>query len=319
LLQQVEKIIMKTPEVDSYSRRSGLQLGGGLTEANTGDFFIHLKKPPRRNIHLIMAELRDKIEMQVPGLAIETAQLMEDMIGDLTAVPQPIEIKIFGDDHLILQHTAIQVAKLLSSIPGVVEIKNGIVISGDAINIQTDRVKAALLGLDPESVTSQIKTQLMGAVVSQVQIGEKVIGIRVWSPAALRDQIKALNLLPLRTADGHYVSLQRVANISIQQGQAQITRENLKPMIAVTARIDGRDMGSTMRDIKNAMRSFSLPTGVYVQYGGLYQEQQKSFYQMMLVFMSAVLLVSVLLLFLYENIFIVVSILFVTLLSLERN
>jgi len=317
LLRQVEKIIMKVPEVDSYSRRTGLQLGGGLTEANTGDFFIHLKNPPRRDIHLIMADLRDKISMQVPGLRIETAQLMEDMIGDLTAVPQPIEIKIFGDDHNILQHTAIQVAKLLQSIPGVVEIKDGIVISGDAINIQVDRVKAALLSLDPESVTKQIQTQLMGTVVSQVQMGEKIIGIRVWSPEALRNQIQDLNLLPLRTVDGHYISLQRIATISTQQGQAQVTRENLKPMVAVTARIEGRDMGSTMNDIKQVMNKISLPSGVYIQYGGLYQEQQKSFYQMLIVFMSAVLLVAVLLLYLYENILIVLSILFTTLLSLS--
>jgi CzcA family heavy metal efflux pump len=317
LLRQVEKIIMNVPEVDSYSRRTGLQLGGGLTEANTGDFFIHLKNPPRRDIHLIMADLRDKISMQVPGLRIETAQLMEDMIGDLTAVPQPIEIKIFGDDHNILQHAAMQVAKLLRSIPGVVEIKDGIVISGDAINIQVDRVKAALLSLDPESVTKQIQAQLMGTVVSQVQMGEKVIGIRVWSPEALRSQIQDLNLLPLRTVDGHYVSLQRVATISIQQGQAQVTRENLKPMLAVTARIEGRDMGSTMNEIKQNMNKISLLPGVYIQYGGLYQEQQQSFYQMVIVFMSAVLLVTVLLLYLYENILIVLSILFTTLLSLS--
>jgi CzcA family heavy metal efflux pump len=317
LLQQVEKIIMKIPEVNSYSRRTGLQLGGGLTEANTGDFFIHLKNPPRRNIHKIMSELREKIENQVPGLKIETAQLMEDMIGDLTAVPQPIEIKIYGDDQTILQNTAIKVAKVLPSIPGVVEIKNGIMISGDAVNIKVNREKAALLGLNPESITSQIKTELMGTVVSHVQRGEKIIGIRLQLPEMLRDQISKLNLLPLRTSNGHYISLQGVATIEIQHGQAQVTRENLKPMVAVTARIEGRDMGSTLQDIKRLMTTLSFHSGVYIQYGGLYQEQQKSLHQMLLVFMSAALLVTVLLLFLYENIFIVISILFATSLSLS--
>ncbi len=316
LLRQVEKIIINIPEVDSYSRRTGLQLGGGITEANTGDFFIRLKKLPRRNIHLIMTEVRDKINMLVPGLKVETAQLMEDMIGDLTAVPQPIEIKVFGDNETILQDTARKIAKIISVIPGVVEIKNGIVISGDAIDIKINRIRAALLNLDPESVTKQIQTQLIGNVISQIQSGEKVIGIRVWTPSTLRDRLQKLKILPLRTADGYYISLQRVADITIQRGQAEITRENLKPMIAVTARIEGRDMGSTMHEIQSKMNDIHLPPDVYIQYGGLYKEQQNSFYQMLIVFISAVLLVTVLLLYLYENIYIVLSILCTTLLSL---
>jgi len=315
LLRQVEQIIVKIPEVSSYSRRTGLQLGGGVTEANTGDFFIRLKQPPRRNIHLIMTELRDKINMLVPGLDVETAQLMEDMIGDLTAVPQPIEIKIFGDNQIVLQDTAKQVAKLISSVPGVVEIKDGIIVSGDAIVIKINRIKAALLQLDPESVTKQVQTQLMGTVVSQIQNGEKVIGIRVWTPSNLRDQLQKLKILPLRTADGRYISLQSVADITIQKGQTQIARENLKSMIAVTARIEGRDMVSTMHDIKNKITGLNLPSAIYIQYGGLYKEQQQSFHQMLIVFLSAVFLVTVLLLYLYENIYIVFSILFTTLLS----
>ncbi|MHB1949622.1 MAG: efflux RND transporter permease subunit [Gammaproteobacteria bacterium] len=316
LLRQVEQIIMKIPEVSSYSRRTGLQLGGGLTESNTGDFFIWLKKPPRRNIHPIMEEVRNKINSLVPGLEVETSQLMEDMIGDLTAVPQPIEIKIFGDNETELQNAAKKVAKLVSNVPGVVEIKNGIVISGDAIVINVNRIKAALVNLDPESITKQIQSQVMGTVVSQIQSGEKVIGIRVWTPSSLRDRLEKIKLLPVRTTDGHYIALERVADITIQRGQAQITRENLKSMVAVTARIEGRDIGSTMLDIQKAMNKVNLPSNVYIEYGGLYKEQQQSFYQMIIVFMSAIFLVTVLLLYIYENIYIVFSILCTTLLSI---
>jgi len=317
LLQQVEKIIMSIPEVDSYSRRTGLQLGGGLTESNTGDFFIHLKALPRRNIQLIMTELRNRISTNVIGLKIETAQLMEDLIGDLTAVPQPIEIKIFGENQTTLQYTAEQIFKILSSISGVVEIKNGIVISGDAIIIKLDPVKVALLNLEAESITNQIRTQLMGTLVRDIQIEEKLIGIRVWSHKSLRERRQELNELFLRSIDGRYISLKNVADISVQQGQAQMTRENLKSMIAVTARIEGRDLGSTMDDIQKSMQQLKLPLGVSLQYGGLYQEQQKSFYQMTIVFISAVLLVIVLLLFMYENIFMVFSIILTALLSLS--
>ncbi|MCC6543596.1 MAG: efflux RND transporter permease subunit [Nitrospirae bacterium] len=319
LLRQVEEIVTNTPEVDTYSRRTGLQLGGGLTEANEGDFFIHLKPFPRRDIETIMSEVRRRIETGVPGLRIETLQLMEDLIGDLTAVPQPIEIKIFSDDPSVLMKIAPQVAERIGRIPGVVEVFDGIKIVGDAIEIRIDRVRAALEGLDPDAVTGQISEQLGGDVASQVQSGEKMVGVRVWPPSNLRDRIQLIDELLLKSPGGHYLPLKRVASISIAEGQVQVDRENLKQMIAVTGRIEGRDLGSTMRDIKSSMSGMKLPVGSYIEYGGLYMEQQKSFRDLLMVFVSAVLLVGILLLFLYERFVVVLSILFTTLLSLSGS
>ncbi|MGH7783232.1 MAG: efflux RND transporter permease subunit, partial [Candidatus Binatia bacterium] len=145
LLRQVEAILRTTPEVQTYSRRTGLQLGGGLTEANTGDFFVRLKPFPRRDIEPVMNEVRDKVQRGVSGLEIELAQLMEDLIGDLTAVPQPIEIKLYSDDSNVLVKLGPTVANAIQKIPGVVDVKSGIVLAGDALNIQVDRVKASLL------------------------------------------------------------------------------------------------------------------------------------------------------------------------------
>lgn len=316
LVRQVEHIIQATPEVDSYSRRTGLQLGGGLTEANTGDIFIHLHPMPRRAISEVMNDIRSQIENKIPGLTVETAQLMEDMIGDLTAVPQPIEIKLFGDNQALLITTANQVAKQLASIDGVVEIKNGVIVSGNAINITVKRAKAAFLGLDPDAIKQQIQTMLEGSIVSQVQSGGKLINVRVWTAEKLRQRIKQLEQLPLRSSSGHLTSLGHVATLNIEQGQAQINRENQKTMVAVTARIDGRDLGSTMNDVKAMMHQITLSSSVYAEFGGLYQEQQKSFFDLLMVFLGALLLVTVLLLFLYEQIAIVLSIIMTTLLSL---
>lgn len=317
ILRQVEAIIEKTPEVNSYSRRTGLALGGSLTEANEGDFFIHLKPTPRRDIEAVMAEIRESVETQVPGLRIETAQLMEDLIGDLTAVPQPIEVKLFGDDSGVLRKMAPQVADRLQKIPGVVEVFNGIRIAGDAVEIRVDRVKAAIEGMDPDNVTRQLQDMVGGHVASQIQVGEKLVGLRVWVDQDLRDRIPALQNLRLRAPDGHYLPLKRIAEISIAEGQAQELRENLKPMVAVTGRIEGRDLGSTMRDVRQALSSLSLPNGVYIEYGGLYKEQQQSFRDLTVVFLSAVLLVAALLLYLYEDIAVVLSIVITALISLS--
>lgn len=316
LLRQVEDIIVNTQAIDSYSRRTGLSLGGHITEANEGDFFIHLKPPPRESVEAVMTHLREAIETRVPGLRVETAQLMEDLIGDLTAVPQPIEVKLFGDDSALLRRLSPQVAAILQSIPGVVEVFDGITIAGDAVEVQVDRIKAAIEGMTPDAITRQVMNLLQGTVVSQIQAGEKMIGVRIWTSEKLRDRIPLLKEFRLRAPNGHYFPLQRVAKIAVSAGQAQLQRENFKPMVAVTARIEGRDMGSTMNEVRAKLKPLPLPSGVYIEYGGLYREQQKSFRDQLMVFLSALLLVAVLLLFLYERFAVVVSILTTTLLSL---
>ena len=316
LLRQVESIIAKTPEVDSYSRRTGLQLGGGLTEANSGDFFIHLTSKRQRGIGAIMSSVRDQVQQQVPGLQIETSQLVEDLIGDLTAVPQPIEVKIFSNDPKILQSLPSRIAQEIAKVRGVVEVKSGIVIAGDAIDIEIDRVKAALEGLDPKAITTQIQDQLGGNVASQIPSREKIIGVRIRIPQGLRERILQLQDLLLQAPDGHTLPLKRVARIKIAVGQPQVTRENARTMVAVTARIQGRSLGSTVDDVKTALAKLQLPAGVQLEYGGLYREQQKSSHDLTVVFASAVMLVAVLLLFVYERFAVVVSILVTALLTL---
>src|SRR5260370_22106432 len=147
LLRHVESILQQTPEVQTYSRRTGLQLGGGVTEANTGDFFVRLKPFPRRGIEEIMNDVRDDIEKHIPGLQVELLQLMEDLIGDLTAVPQPIEIKLYSDDEQLLRLLPPRVADTISKVRGVVEVKNAIVPAGDALRIQNDHGKVGLRGM----------------------------------------------------------------------------------------------------------------------------------------------------------------------------
>ena len=302
LLGQVGQILRHTPEVQTYSRRTGLGLGGDLNEANQGDFFVRLKPGPRRPIWQVMDAVRQRIEQQVPGLHVEMAQLMEDLIGDLTAVPQPVEIKLFSDNAGQLQAAAKRVAGKISAIPGIVEVDNGIHPAGDALEIHVNRSKAALEGVSPEAVTRLLRDYLSGTVTTQVQSGVKMIGVRVWIPHRLHATERALAHLRMRAPDGHLFPLRRVARIVPVTGQAQISREDLKRMVAVTARITGRDMGSVIRDVKKVMStSHLLPAGMYYQLGGLYQQQQIAFAGLQKVFAAAVGLVFLLLLFLYER------------------
>ncbi|WP_198350940.1 efflux RND transporter permease subunit [Flavisphingomonas formosensis] len=301
LLRQVETIIRQTPEVSSYSRRTGVQLGGGLTEADEGDFFIRLKSGRRRPIDEVMAEIRGKVDNQVPGLEIETAQLMEDLIGDLTAVPQPIEVKLFGDDDRQLVDSARKVAEAIGRIDGIVEVVDGLRVAGDAIEIHVDRAAAAMAGLDPDAVSKQVEAQVGGTIATQILAGEQLIDVRVRLPQDLRSRADALGQLLLRAPDGRTATLGSVAKISIAAGQRQITREDLAPFIPVTARLEGKDLGSGMREVKAAVDGLHLPPTIRVDYGGLYAQQQQSFADLTTVFVAALLLSALLLMLLFER------------------
>jgi CzcA family heavy metal efflux pump len=318
LLRRVEAILRATAEVQTYSRRTGLQLGGGLTEANTGDFFVRLKPLPRRDIEAVMDEVRQRVERQVPGLEIELAQLMEDLIGDLTAVPQPIEIKFYSDNGELLEKLGATVAGAIGKIPGVVDVKSGTVLAGDALDIHVDRVKASLEGVDPDGITRMLSDYLTGVVTSQIQSGPKMIGVRAWVPRDLRATEIDIGNLRLRAPDGHLFPLKKVATLSVVTGQPEITRDDLKRMVAVTGRISGRDIGSVIAQVKQLLdRPGLVPKGAYYSLGGLYAEQQKAFAGLVAVFLGAAVLVFLLLLFLYESFRVAIAMLLTSLLALS--
>ncbi|HEX7370352.1 MAG TPA: efflux RND transporter permease subunit [Rhodanobacteraceae bacterium] len=302
LLQKVNAILAANPYVDTWSRRTGLQLGGGLTEANSGDIFVRLKNGTRPSTATVMEHIREQVAAKVPGLDVDVSQLLEDMIGDLTAVPEPIAVKLFSDNVDQLDATAKKVAAQLGKIKGVVSVRNGINPAGDGLEVKVDPVKAALLGLDPQSVANQVATAMAGTVAAELPQGPKMVAVRVWIPPDQRAQIEQLAALPISGGHGNVFPLSRVASISEQRGQPEIDHENLKRMLSVTARIAGRDLGSTMGDVKKILsQRGELPPGMYYELGGLYQQQQIAFHGLTIVMLTAIALVFTLLLFLYES------------------
>jgi len=301
-LSQVEAILRATPEIETYSTRVGAGLGGGLSEPNTGDFFVRLKTGPRRPIETVMAEVQDKADQTVPGLRIATAQLMEDLIGDLTAVPQPIEVKLYANDPAALAPAARKLAAAIAKVPGVVSVQDGIVIAGDGLNIQVDPARAAIEGVDAQFVSDALQSYLAGTVATQMPQATKLVGVRVWLPPGQRQYDDQLAGLPIRAPDGHVFALGRVAQVSAAPGQAEITRENLQLMIPITARLQGASLGAAVADVKTALdQQGMLPPGVRYELGGLYAQQQIAFAGLARVFAAALVAEFVLLLFLYER------------------
>ncbi len=314
---QIGAILQHTPEVASYSRRTGLQLGGGLTEANMGDFLIRLKKKRSRNIQQVIDSVRQKVLHSVPGVEVEFAQLMGDLIGDLTAVPQPIEIKVFGDDYAQMHSVSQKVVQEIGKVRGVVDIYNGITIAGSSILIKVNKLKAGMFGLTAEDVRRELEAAIGGTVASEVPESQYMVGIRVWYPQSERADVEKIKRIRILTPTGDFASVASFANITIKEGQPELTRENLKQMIAVTARISGRDMGSTLKDIQSRLKSnVPLPGNIFIQYGGLYHEQQKSFRDLLIVLLAAILLVFTVQLIEFESFRIPIVILIVDILSL---
>jgi multidrug efflux pump subunit AcrB len=316
LIKQVEAIISANPNVSTYSRRTGAGLGGDLNEPNRGDFFVRLKSSDREPIETVMEEIRSQVEVQVPGVSVELAQLMEDLIGDLTAVPQPVQIKIYSDDQETLNATAQKVAARIGKIQGIVDVNNGINPAGDALELHFRRDAAAAEGMDVQSIAQAVSDMVEGNLATQFQIGPKTVGVRVRVDGAMKLTDTQLGQLQIRAPDGHLFALKRVAERVTVTGQPEISRDNLKRMVAVTARIAGRDLGSTIADVQRALGdSGLLPQGVYYELGGLYQQQQIAFKGLLTVFGAAVALVFGLLLFLYERFRIALAVLAMPLLA----
>jgi multidrug efflux pump subunit AcrB len=321
LLGNVENILRDTPEVYAYSRRTGFSLGGDISETNNGDYFIRLKPLPRRSIAAVIAEVSRRIKSTTPGLDIDPAQLMEDLIGDLTGKPQPIVINIYSDDEQILSDLPPKIADALAkNVPDLDDIETSITPAGDALDVEVDRVKASLEGVDPDSLTKDLGALLSGTVTTQVQHGDKMVDVRVWIPRNYFKTSDDLANLNMRAPDGHLFPLKRVASFHVISGEPEITRDNLKRYVYIQARIKEsdhpRDLGSVVADVKKLLdQPGMVPPGVRYTLGGLYEQQQIAFAGLLKVIAAAGALVFLLLLFLYERFRVAAAIMFTTVLA----
>ena len=313
---QIDAIVHADPDVLTFSRRLGTGLGGDLGQSYHGDYFVRLKPGHARATDQVMTDVRTKVEAQVPGIDVELAQLMEDLIGDLTAVPQPIEIKLFAADEAQLIPQATRIATLIGKVPGVVAVKSGVQLAGDALDVRIDPIRAGTEGVTLADVETALSDAMTGAIATTLPQPSKSVDVRVRLPDATTISEQALNALPIRAADGHVFALSRVAEIVRVTGQPQISRENLAPMIAVTARIEGRGIGAAVADVKAIVdRPGVLASGVRYDLGGLFQQQQIAFAGLAKVFAAALVAEFILLLVLYRRIWLPVIIIACSLLS----
>ncbi|HET7103851.1 MAG TPA: efflux RND transporter permease subunit [Terracidiphilus sp.] len=295
VLGHVDRILHSIPEVESTSRRTGLQMGlAAVTEANTGDFTVKLKSHRSRGIDEVMGDARTQIRAAEPELDIEFTQVLQDMIGDLSNSPEPIQIKIFSNDQAMLNQLGPRVGDAISRIPGVVDVQNGIdnTISGPATNFQVDPLVAARLGFTPAEVAADATAILDGLPANDPLIANaRPYTIRVRLSQDHRASLDAIRNTVFNSSSGHLATLGSLADVEQLPPQNEILRENLQRMVVVTGRLEGSDLGTAMTRVRQTVSELHLPTSVRVTYGGTYQEQQKSFHDLLRVLLLALALV----------------------------
>ncbi len=319
VISHVEHMLAEVPEVETTSRRTGLQLGlAAVTEANTGDLTVKLKRDRSRAIDDIIADVRTRIAREEPALNVEFVQLLQDMIGDLTSAPEPIQIKLFAHDPALLRLWAPKVADAIQKVPGVVDELDGIenTISGPAVNLQVDPATAARAGFTPEEVSTDASAILQGApAATPVIVNDRAYTIRVRYAGHNRDSLEAMNNTLLNSSTGKTATLGSLAALTEIPGQEEIRRENLQRLVAVTARLEGRDLGTGVAAVKQAVAGLHLPQSIRVVYGGAYEEQQRSFHDLAFVLVLAVVCVFAVLLYEFRTFAAPLSILTSALLS----
>ena len=302
ILREVEKIIVATPEVAAYSRRTGTQMGFYITEPNRGDYLIQLKKDRNKKTEEVISVLRKKIESTQPGLRIDFGQVIADMLGDLMASVQPIEIKIFGDNQQKLQALSGQVADVLSGIKGTADVFKGVVIAGPSVSIVPNFARLAQFGMTPAGLQYQLQTSMEGNVLGSVLEKEQLSAIRGVYAGSRQISVADLERLQVFLPGGKLTPISSLADVIIDSGDAEIQRENLQSMGAVTCRLENRDLGSVIKDVKQELAAkVSLPQGYHIEYGGSYAEQQQSFKELLMILIASSLLVFGVILFLFRD------------------
>ncbi|MDR3748983.1 MAG: efflux RND transporter permease subunit [Acidobacteriota bacterium] len=319
MISHIGQMLLEVPEVAGYSRRTGLELGlAAVTEANRGDFAVKLKSRRNRSVDEIMADLRSRIRQQEPAVEVEFVQVLQDMIGDLSNAPEPIQIKLFSPNAALLSQWAPRVGDAIEKVPGVVDLRNGIenTISGPATVFQVDPTVVARAGFTPEEVAVDASAILEGEPAATPLIVQDIAyTIRVRYPEANRSSLDAMSNTLLSSSTGRTATLGTLANVTQLPGQTEIRRENLQRMVAVTARLNGRDLGSGVAAVQKVLDGLHLPPSIRVVYGGTYAEQQQSFHDLVLVLVLAILLVFLVLLFEFRTLAAPVAILASALLS----
>ena len=310
IVNHLVQICRSVPEVESTSRRTGLQLGlAAVTEPNTGDISVKLKSNRSRGIDDIISEIRAKIKQSEPGVDVDFTQVLQDMIGDLTGAPQPIVIELFSPDPDLLATWAPRVADALGRVyvngkQPVVDIDDGIesITSGPAVVFNVNPELASKAGFTTDELTMDASAILDGEpATTPVIINDRPYILRVRFPRDNRSSLEAVSNTVLMNSTGGSATLGSLGTVTSLPGETEIIRDNQQRDVQVTARLEGLDLKTGVNAVQKAVNDLKIPPSIRVEYGGTFKEQQKSFHDLVVVLLLALVLIFLVLLFEFRS------------------
>ena len=300
LLKKVDDILLSTPEVETFSRRTGTEMGFAITESNRGDYAIMLKPNRKRNIDQVIAEVRSKVQEQVGGLDVEFVQVLQDLIGDLAGNPNPIEIKLFGENKQNVEEAAKTLAEKIGKIKGLVDAKSGVVESGPEVQFVPDPASMGRHGISNDQVSDQLNASLFGTVATKVIQGDRQIPVRVRFPIATRSDLESIKRIGIQTSAGK-VLLKDLGDVVLVPGTTQGFREDQLRLVTVTAGLENVDLGTAVAGVRKVLKESKFPSGVRASLAGQFLNQEESFANLELVLGTSVLLVFTVMLFQFRS------------------
>ncbi len=322
MMRRVDTVVLHHKDVATYMRRLGtnmsssISMASGVIPPNEGDYLIQLKPAINRSTEDVISELRQRVSAQEPALTIEFGQRIADLLGDLIGRPEPIEIKIFGDDRAQLETLAIKAQSLLQKVKGIADLKDGIVVEGPSISIIPDEARLAQFHLNASDLQTQLQANNEGVKVGEVQSGEQMLRILLRFTDFRENYLDKILEQPIFSPDGSFRPLKYFARAELSKGFPDVTREDLKSNIVITARLENRDLGSAMNEIKTSLANdLIMPPGYYIVYGGTYAQQQSSFNELLMILLAAIVLVFTILLFLFRDLRIPLLVIFISVLG----
>jgi CzcA family heavy metal efflux pump len=293
---KVEKILRETPEVATFSRRTGVQINPtAVAPVHQGDFVVRLRGGHRRHVDDVIASIRARVEREVPALRTEYVKLLQDMLNDLSGTPRPIEVRVLGRDRAALEATAKDVAARLEKLEGVVDVYGGIERPSQRLAIDVDRDAAQRVGLSPDDVTFELRDALLGTQVGTFAYGDRILGVRLRAPDDVRDREGGIASLPIVAPKSETTTLGALAAISRRESATELDREGLEPVVVVTADVEDRDLGSVERDVESLVAATNTPPGVRLHVGGQLESHRAATRNFALVGLAALALVLVVL------------------------
>jgi multidrug efflux pump subunit AcrB len=311
VINHVEQIVRSVPEVESTSRRTGLQLGlAAVTEPNIGDISVKLKDTRgRRGIDEVISQIRAQVKKEEPSLDVDFTQQLQDMISDLTGGAQPVVVQLFSPDIDVLTTYAPKVADALGRIQvgykkPVVDIEDGIdnTTSGPAVVFNVNTQTAAKAGFTTDQLTTVASAIVDGEpTATPVIINDRPYTLRVRYPVANRASLEAMSNTVIVNASGGTATLGSVSSITELPGQTEVLRDNLQTEKEVTARLEGVDLGTGVAAVQKAVADMHLPNTIRVEYAGTYKEERRSARDLYIVLVLAIVLIFIVLLFEFRS------------------